>query len=76
MKISTLTIVAFALVIGTAIPSNAASNRVAKGKNGTSLSVSKSILLNPNGEDIAVSGKVLAPKQEYMLHCVSKLKQE
>jgi hypothetical protein len=57
LKISTFTFISVALVIGTAMPSNAASGRVATGKSGLSLTVSKSILLNPNGADIAVSGK-------------------
>jgi len=71
LKISTLAIVALALVIGTAIPSNAASNRVAMGKNGTSLSVSKSILLNPNGADVSVSGKGFSTKAGiYVALCV------
>ncbi len=71
LKISTFAIVAFALVIGTAIPSNAASGRVATGKNGTSLTVSKSILLNPNGADISVSGKGFTAKAGiYVALCV------
>lgn len=54
-----------------ATPSNASTSRVATGQNGISITVSKSLKLNPNGADISVSGKgFTASAGVYVALCV------
>lgn len=71
LKTISICISIFALMTIAVAPSNAATSRIASGKNGISMTVSKSLKLNPNGADITVSGKGFTAKAGiYVALCV------
>lgn len=71
LKTLSMFITIFVVATIVATPSNAANSRVATGKNGISMTVSKSLKLNPNGADISVSGKGFSTKAGiYVALCV------